>query len=260
MRINRKEIKRRARHVVKRHYFLLVALCLVAAAIGTEFTGSLDFLKIPSGEPVAVETANAVVTGQPTMGSVIVETLDGRSDESKKTAEELQKQAIRNTEERSGAVILGRSRGVLAHLVNEISSGALLATVITAVQSILGSVRMTWIVFIILSVLLFCAVNYLFINIYTVISRRMFLESRIYEKVPVQRLVYLLRVKKWMKVSWTMLVVRFFQLLWLFTIIGGVIKYYAYFLVPYIVAENPDISAKQAIRLSQDMMCFSCFL
>lgn len=65
MRINRKEIKRRARHVVKRHYFLLVALCLVAAAIGTEFTGSLDFLKIPSGEPVAVETTNAVVTGQP---------------------------------------------------------------------------------------------------------------------------------------------------------------------------------------------------
>lgn len=91
----------------------------------------------------------------------------------------------------------------------------------------------------------------------------MFLESRIYEKVPVQRLVYLLRVKKWMKVSWTMLVVGFFQLLWLFTIIGGVIKYYAYFLVPYIVAENPDISAKQAIRLSQDMMKghkWECFI
>lgn len=32
------------------------------------------------------------------------------------------------------------------------------------------------------------------------------------------------------------------------------IKRYAYFLVPYLTAENPDFSAIEAIRLSQRMM------
>ncbi|HMA58988.1 MAG TPA: DUF975 family protein, partial [Halanaerobiales bacterium] len=37
-------------------------------------------------------------------------------------------------------------------------------------------------------------------------------------------------------------------------IIPGIIKYYAYRLVPYLLAENPDLGHKRAIQLSQDMM------
>lgn len=47
------------------------------------------------------------------------------------------------------------------------------------------------------------------------------------------------------------------------TVIGGVIKRYAYYLVPFIVAENPDISAREAVALSQKMMYgrkWECFL
>ena len=35
---------------------------------------------------------------------------------------------------------------------------------------------------------------------------------------------------------------------------GGIIKHYSYFLVPFIVAENPDIKPKEAIMLSRRMM------
>ena len=38
------------------------------------------------------------------------------------------------------------------------------------------------------------------------------------------------------------------------TIIGGIIKRYSYYMVPYIVAENPNITARQAIGLSRRMM------
>lgn len=43
--------------------------------------------------------------------------------------------------------------------------------------------------------------------------------------------------------------------LWaLLLIVPGVIKSYAYQLVPYILAENPDIAPKDALKLSEDMM------
>ena len=45
-----------------------------------------------------------------------------------------------------------------------------------------------------------------------------------------------------------------YQSLWNFTIIGGIIKVYSYKLVPYIVAEDSQISSKDAIRLSVKLM------
>ena len=51
-----------------------------------------------------------------------------------------------------------------------------------------------------------------------------------------------------------MLTVRLYQLLWNITVIGGAIKHYSYLMVPYIIAENPHIDAKDAIKMSQIMM------
>ena len=45
-----------------------------------------------------------------------------------------------------------------------------------------------------------------------------------------------------------------YQVLWNFTIIGGIIKVYSYRLVPMIMAENPKIRPKDAITLSRKMM------
>ena len=89
---------------------------------------------------------------------------------------------------------------------------------------------------------------------YTVVSRRIFLEGRVYEKLTIQRFAFLLRVKRWTKVSLTMALASLYQMLWALTIVGGIIKRYSYFLVPYIAAENPDISPKKAVNLSRKMM------
>lgn len=43
--------------------------------------------------------------------------------------------------------------------------------------------------------------------------------------------------------------------LWtLLFIIPGIIKSYEYYMVPYLLAENPELTAKEAIRISKDMM------
>ena len=51
-----------------------------------------------------------------------------------------------------------------------------------------------------------------------------------------------------------MLLENVFLFLWTFTIIGAFIKPYSYRMVPYIVAENPNIGAREAISLSRRMM------
>ncbi|MDR3598196.1 DUF975 family protein [Clostridium sp.] len=52
----------------------------------------------------------------------------------------------------------------------------------------------------------------------------------------------------------TMLLTKFFIFLWtLLLIIPGIIKYYAYRMVPYILADNPNIGVLKAISLSNEM-------
>lgn len=52
----------------------------------------------------------------------------------------------------------------------------------------------------------------------------------------------------------TMLLKGIFNFLWyLLFIIPGIVKYYSYSMVPYILADNPNIGASKAIQLSKDM-------
>ena len=76
----------------------------------------------------------------------------------------------------------------------------------------------------------------------------------LYDRVTPQRFVFFLRIKKWLKASWILFVKYIFYTLWSITIVGMVIKRYSYYLVPYITAENPDMTARQAITLSRKMM------
>ena len=60
---------------------------------------------------------------------------------------------------------------------------------------------------------------------------------------------------RWGRKVWGMFLMNFFVSLWSFLrIIPGFIKYYAYALTPYILIDNPELSANQAINLSQKMM------
>ena len=59
----------------------------------------------------------------------------------------------------------------------------------------------------------------------------------------------------WGRKVWGMFLMNFFVSLWsLLLIIPGFIKYYAYALTPYILIDYPELSANQAINLSQKMM------
>ncbi len=58
----------------------------------------------------------------------------------------------------------------------------------------------------------------------------------------------------YMPIVKTMLLKGIFNFLWtLLLIIPGIVKYYAYIMTPYILAENPDMNGSEAIQLSMKM-------
>ena len=260
MRVKRKELKRQARRSLKRHYWFFVVLCLAASYLGSETSGSIGAVFTPSEEAAVQEVSTGVVPEKPEMSTVIAEAVMGEKEESRAASRELEKQAEDSDSENA---VLGRSRGVLAAAVNQIESGAMIATALMAVRSVVRSTEATLVLFIIASFLFAFLWWFFFTNTFTVIVSRIFLEGRTYEKVSPQRLLFLLRVKRWVKVSCTMFIASLYQILWGLTIVGGIVKHYSYFLVPYIAAENPDVPPRQAVTLSRRMMKghkWECFL
>ena len=60
---------------------------------------------------------------------------------------------------------------------------------------------------------------------------------------------------RWGRNAWGLFLVGFFTSLWsLLLIVPGIVKFYAYSMTPYILIDNPELSANQAINLSKKMM------
>lgn len=254
--MTRKEIKTRARQTVKKHYMMLVMVSLIAVFLGLQSSSFDNFVRMYSSESVETaaesKTDTRVAVGNTGLVDVLNQTMSGDTEEGRQLSEALKKEEI----ERSGEEnrILGRSRGALSKIVNGITSGSLFVMFVSGINSLSGSKNLGSLILIMLAFAGVLGFHFLIVNTYTVISARMFLEGRIYDKLPAQRFVFLLRVKRWMKVSLAMLKYTIYQALWMLTVIGGVIKYYSYSQVPYILAENPDLTGREAITLSRRMM------
>lgn len=215
----RKEMKNSAKQVLRRHYWLLVTVCLIGTVFGAEIAGvRLVGYEDPMQNIAAAESGAALLKGV------------------------------------GASPVFARQKGVLATVVNSLTSGALLDKLRRGIGSILGSESMADNVMIVFGMLffLFC---WIFIQaVYIVVTRRIFLEARTYDRVRFYKFLYLIRIRRWGKTAWNMLVLTVCQFLWDLTVIGGIVKHYSYFLVPYILAENPDIGAREAIDLSGRMM------
>lgn len=219
--MKRREIKRRGRQFLKAHYLLLVAACLAAVLLSAEYQGTVSFIQAQSPTAGLEGQTNAPIW----QGSHI------------DLSDVLQR--LFPPDESGDNPILGRSRGVLAALVNQVSSGSILVTIASAVGSLLGSESAAYILMICAGALLFFAFWFLVQNVYPVLLRRILLECRTYQSVPLHRFLYLLRVRKWLRAAWVMFVKSAYLFFWSLTVVGGVVKRYSYYLVPYIVAKTP---------------------
>lgn len=243
---SRKELKKNARRNLKHHYPIFVVACVIAAFIGTEFTSTFNI----SENKILPETT---IKESEKVDQAVKDALKGETEKSKKATKEIKEEIIEKDKKNQNKV-LGRSRGVFAMIVNAFSTGSIYVNFIVGMNSIIGHPNITSIILIGCSLLISFLIWIFLINMYQVISRRIFLEGRVYKKVPMQRFLFLLRVKSWTRTSWTMFVTSAFYSLWCLTLVGIFVKRYSYILVPYIVAENPKIKTLDAINLSRKMM------
>ncbi len=260
---DRKAAKASAKKIMKRNYWIFLISCLVASFLGIEYVFSLG----PINTVVIEETpsiVNDIKDGRIPFDSVqfsryraftvFKEVLLGNTDKGKILSDRIRNDMQNGDDIYLRSIEIGHRDGVFAEIANSISSGSPFITVYEAICSIVGNKNAASVIFIIISLLVILLIWALFVNTYRAIYRRIFLEGYIYDKVPLKTFMHFIRVKRFSKVVLSMLYITCLKLLWALTIIGGVIKYFSYFLVPYIVAENPDISPVKAKNLSRRMM------
>lgn len=110
-------------------------------------------------------------------------------------------------------------------------------------------------VFLIIFVLIFAL--FIFVgNLVAVGKLRFFMESAsMGHSAGVERLFFAFSKGNYFPVMKTMFFMGFFETMWTFLfIIPGIYKHYEYFMIPYLLAENPQMDRHEAFRLSKEMM------
>ena len=250
-----KDIRKRGRSTLKKHYVLLVIICMLAVFLGTEFSRIPDqaqnWYDILQGKKPSMPGIFNSGAEDELFDKVIGDLVSGKIVEGKEEAAERTASLQESPEENPA---LGRREGVLAAFFNFVNSGELYASIGLLLYNLFHSGRVAAVLLMLLGAIFFLAVWIFIRNVYCAIMRRAFLEARLYTEIPLNHLLYIKLVGRWVRTSLTLAYVSLLQMLWNLTIVGGVIKHYSYFLVPFIAAENPDIKAREAVSLSRRIM------
>ncbi len=147
------------------------------------------------------------------------------------------------------------TRGIIGTLVNNISkTGSFLFGGLNALNEALFKDRIGASIIIIIGAIL-SLFYWIFVSkVLEVGLCRFFLENHRFTKTKVNKLILPYRLKKVSNIAYTMFIKNLQTILYGLTIIGGFIKYYEYRLVPFILAENPNIKTKDALNLSKSMV------
>lgn len=245
---DRKLAKKNAKSKFKKHYAIFVIACLIATILGSDYGDTLSYLN--TKDYSVSEDTNYTSTGL-SMSDVFESMVEGDLAKSITISSKLKSnfQTIN-----IGIIEVGTARGVLSGLVSNITSGQFLITMFNMVNSLIKSKTVAMDIVIVICALMMLIISIFLKDMYKVSFKRVFLESYNYECIKASAFTFLFKIKKVTKACITIFVTSVFQILWDLTIIGGIIKSYSYFLVPYIVAENPNIKTLDAITLSRRMM------
>ena len=232
----RKAMKKKAMVLMKKSYLSMLAVCFLIAILTTAYSVSTTFfnLQIPSGS----SDTDAAFTTAVSNSEAILEIAD---------------YFFKNTPFHD--IFQGVFYNVSSIFINLLSTNiSVFFAFLRAVISLLNEGAGTTLIFSAVSILFAFFYQIFISNILLVGEKRFFLENRSYRQTPVSKIFCLYKLRYIRHPAWIMFLRSLFQNLWNITIIGGVIKHYEYILIPYILAENPKISRKDAFFLSKQLM------
>jgi hypothetical protein len=251
----RKALKRNAKQVLKSNYLSIITTCVLVMLILGNFTNPID----------------AFESVKDTYMSKLNDTLlfDENKDESISKVEYAEN-AVQDVSSKSEIISdfienvepvkHGEQKwthGAIATIINNTDgTDSLVYGVLNTINQLVFKMdtKFTKAVLILLGTIIYIIIGTLINGNIAVGYCRYLLENRAYTKTKMSRILFSWSVKQELHIAWVILVKTVYQYLWWLTVIGGIIKKYSYRLVPQILAENPTLSATEAITLSRQMM------
>ncbi len=236
--MNLKQIKKDAKHNVWNNYFKNLLVVFVCTLL---ISGGIDYSR---RNILDVDLLNKDVV------SIVNNYEDKSNEESFDTL--LEKSS---TEKEYENLFSSKfTRGFLALLINEITaSKSLIFGVLNSLNKFFGGNVSVAVIILISNILLFL-ITVFFLSVLEIGRNRYFLEQRRYLKTNVESCFYPYRKRRNFRLALILLFKDLYLFLWSFTIIGGIIKYYEYAMIPYVLAENTHIKRKEAFLLSKELM------
>jgi len=235
--MNRKEIKKSARNNIKTKYFrnvIIVFICTCLLSSGFNYTTkSIVDIETPN------EQINLIINNTKITNSEIINQIIDKTNASKLIEKNFENKF---------------TDGVLSTIFNEITkSGSVIFGMLNGLNKLIFEGKVgTGTIIILGNILLF---NFTIICIKTleVGKNRYFLEQRKYKNTKIDKLLYTYKIKRNIHIAYILFFKSLYETLWMLTIVGGIIKHYEYMMIPYILAENPSISKKDAFKLSKEL-------
>lgn len=243
------QIKRDSRVIFRKNYWHIIIICFVMAYLTGAYamSGAAEFLKyynVENENPEAVQK-HAKIKGKSNLEVIRDLVIDDV-------------QMIRPPERGN------YTRGVFAAVFNSATEeDSIVFGTLNLLNASVFKGKIVYDLILVIGLLIYFLLWFFVKNVLRVCQARYFLEGMVYDETPFSRILFLIRVRRWKSGATAMFWAWLYQALWNLTIIGGVIKSYSYRMVPYIVAENPSIRGRDAIRMSRRMMNghkMHCFL
>ncbi len=147
------------------------------------------------------------------------------------------------------------TKGYFSVIVNEITgTGSIGFGILNGFNKIFFNGRISESISIFIMMFISILIMIFIRNIVMVGKCRYFLEQRMYKDTGIDRLIFVYRTGAAKNVAIVMLLRSVWQTLWNLTIFGGIYKHYEYLMIPYILAENPNIKYKDAFKMSKELM------
>lgn len=241
----RKELKIKAKEVVKKNYWTAVVVCFLIALFTGEFGTSIVGLwqSNDSMDPNYVANTeksiyNAIYGNRMEIDKVYERITDLNKENIDYTLSEAQKGALQAVE---------------ANLNSATKSQKYIFKIYDAVKSFNLNETQLGIFLLIGAVIAFLFTIFI-ADPLIVGGKRYFLKAREDNNTKINVILDVFKNKNLLNVSKIMFLRNLFNALWDLTIIGGVIKTYEYRMIPYILAENPKTPRKEAFIISKTLM------
>lgn len=238
----RKNLKDKAKKTVKNNYWTAVVLCFVITILTGEYGNSITGIW-QSGDSVLPDY---VIT----QNQYLIE-----NEISKDNIAEIQKKQERIEEitENLTENQLKMVNTITSNLNSLTKSQKYIYKIWDAIELFIMNQNLLGIAYVLIAII---AILYIILlaEPLLVAERRYFIIASEKENTKMGVMKEIFKRKNWSNVAVIMFFKSFYNFLWYLTIIGGIIKTYEYRMIPYLLAENPDMNKKEAFARSKQMM------